>query len=512
MSEAEEQVHESGKDEPLSSDRSSDGTEDLGGRASSGALWAMISLGSGQLIRLVSNIILTRLLVPEYFGLMALVHVFLQGLELFSDIGIGPALIQNEREDASFVNTVWTTQVFRGVALTLIGMALAVPFAAFYEEAILVPLIQATAVTAAIAGFSSTSIHIETRHLKLKRPALLRLAAQIVGTVSMVVIAWLTRSIWSLVIGAIIGASVESVLSHVWLPGIRNRFRFEREAARSLFFFGMWIFLGTVAGFAAGQADRLILGKLETMTTLGVYSIAVLLASAPVGALSSLSMDVLFPLYSRVHYSSRDLSEVFGSARFPIVVIGGWLSSGFIGGGPTIVRLLYDERYWEAGWMLQILSAGLWVGIVLGGTRAAVSLAVGRSDLTAAMAFSKVIAMIVLVPVGYKLAGIGGAIAGFGLSELVRYFTALFASVSLGFRERGSDLRLSLLVAVAAFVSWSAVAWLAELGVTNTILHAVVVFIIATSFWTRPLGELVGRLLRGEPLFEAGPANGGRQA
>ncbi|MDH3201716.1 MAG: oligosaccharide flippase family protein [Myxococcales bacterium] len=497
----EEQVSDSGGSELPTSTQSPERLNDLDGRASSGALWTILGRGSGQVIRLVSNIILTRLLLPEYFGLMALVNVFLQGLALFSDIGIGPALIQNKREDAGFVNTVWTTQAIRGVVLFLIGVALSVPFAAFFEEPLLSSLIQVTALTAAIQGFTSTSIFTHSRHLHLKRPALLRVLSQLAASVAMVACAWVTRSVWSLVLGGIVGASVEMLLSHVWLPGIRNRFWFERRAARSLFSFGVWIFLGTVAGFAAGQADRLILGKLTTMSTLGVYSIALLLASAPVEALSHVSFSVLFPLYSRVHYSSKNLSEVFSSGRWPVVILGGWAASGLIGGGPTIVRLLYDARYWEAGWILQVLSAGLWVGIVLGGTRSAIVLAVGRSDLTAVMAFSKVLAMVVLVPVGYLLAGVSGAIAGFALSELVRYSVSAHASASLGFDERLVDLKLSIRVGIAALVSWSAVAWLTELGISSAVLHAIVVFMLATAFWVRPLSVLVGRLRRGEPLF-----------
>lgn len=501
MPEVEDQISDSEGSELRTTERAADGLDGLSGRASSSALWTIVGLGSGQIIRLISNIILTRLLLPEYFGLMALATVFLQGLELFSDIGIGPALIQNKREDPAFVNTVWTTQAMRGVGLCVIAMALSIPFAAFYDEPLLASLAQATALTAVINGFTSTSIFTEGRHLHLKRPALVRLMGQLAGTVSMVVCAWLTRSIWSLVLGGIVGASVETLLSHVWLPGIRNRFWFERRAARTLFSFGVWIFLGTVAGFAASQADRLILGKLTTMSTLGVYSIAVMLASAPVEALSNVSLSVLFPLYTRVHYSSSDLSKVFSAGRWPVVIIGGWAASGFIGGGPTIIRLFYDSRYWDAGWILQILSTGLWFGIVLGGTRAAIVLAVGRSDLTAAMAFSKVLGMIVLVPLGYLAAGLSGAIVGFAASELVRYSVATLSSVWLGYDGRRVDLQLSVRVGIAALVSWSAVAGLTELGISNVVLHAVTVFVVATAFWARSLSVLIGRLRRREPLF-----------
>lgn len=477
------------------------GLRNLAGKASVGALWAILGNGGGQVIRLSSNLILTRLLFAEYFGLMALVNVFLVGLQLFSDIGIGPALIQNKREDASFVNTVWTMQVIRGFVLATIAVLAATPYAQFYEQPILTPLIQVTALTALIRGFVSPSIFTQRRHLNLKRPVILRLGAQLAGAVVMVIWAWVTRSIWSLVMGGIVTSLVTMLLSHLWLPGVPSRFRFERRAARSLLFFGSWILFSTVATFAANHLDRIIFGKLTTMTTLGVYSIAAMLAIAPTHALSALTRGVLFPLYSRIRYSSTELSEVFHTARWPLLVLGGWVTAGFVAGGPTIVRLLYDPRYWEAGWMLQILSSGLWFGVVLGSTAGTVVLAEGRSNWIAAMAVAKVVGMLVFIPIGYHIGGFPGAIVGLSISELVRYVASEFGAIRAGYDGRRQDLIFTVRVGVSALGGWLAVAYLSEREVTHVVIHAIVVFVVVTAFWSGPLLVLLRRVRRKEPLF-----------
>ena len=63
---------------------------------------------------------LTRLLFPEAFGLMALIQTFMIGLAMFSDLGIGPAIIQSDRgEDPDFLNTAWVMQILRGICLWL---------------------------------------------------------------------------------------------------------------------------------------------------------------------------------------------------------------------------------------------------------------------------------------------------------------------------------------------------------------------------------------------------------
>jgi hypothetical protein len=78
---------------------------------------------------------------------MALVSIVIIGIHLFSDIGIHAALIQNEREDADFVNTMWTMEVIRGFALWLIALAIAGPVGTFYGELILASLIPVAALT-----------------------------------------------------------------------------------------------------------------------------------------------------------------------------------------------------------------------------------------------------------------------------------------------------------------------------------------------------------------------------
>ena len=473
----------------------------LAAKASSGAVWTMVGYGGHHVIRLASNLILTRLLFAADFGLMALVNVFVMGLHLFSDMGFGPAIVQNEREDADFVNTIWTILVIRGVVLALIAVALAGPYAAFYGQPQLAWLIRVASVSLVIDGFISTSIFTHERHLNLKRPVVLKVLVQLASSVVMVIWAWFTRSVWSLVVWGIVHSAVLVSLSHFWLPGIRSRFRFEPRAARFLLSFGSWIFLATIAFFAANQMDRLILGRITTMETLGVYSIAIMLAVAPSEALSGLASAVLFPLYTRVHYSTSDLRSVFRTARWPVIVIGGWAAAGFIGGGQTIIQLLYDPRYYEAGWMLQVLSAGIWFGAILGSTHGSVVLAVGRSDWTAVMAVSKVIGIILFVPIGYTFWGFPGAVIGLSASELVRYATSLFVAVRLGFDGRRDDLMFSLLVAISAFAGWSAVTWLNGRGVTNVVLHAVVVFVVVTAFWVPNLKVLAGRVRRGDSLF-----------
>ena len=116
--------------------------EGLFARAMRSSAWTIFGFVASQGIRFGSNLILTRLLFPEAFGMMALVTVAMVGLGNFSDIGTGPAIAYNRRgDDPDFLDTAWTLHVIRGVLLWLATCALAWPFARFYGEPMLAQLL-----------------------------------------------------------------------------------------------------------------------------------------------------------------------------------------------------------------------------------------------------------------------------------------------------------------------------------------------------------------------------------
>ena len=196
------------------------------------ASWLMIGYGGSQALRLASNLILTRILFPEAFGLMALVSVVTVGLSLFSDVGIGPSIAQNTRgDDPGFLNTAWTIQVVRGFGLWVLTALLAWPAAQFYGAPELLIYLPIAGAGLAIAGFNPTRIETAHRHLLAGRVTALDLAGQVIGLTAMIALALATQSVIALVLGGLIQAAAKLLLCHYGLPGAANRFRWERAAA-----------------------------------------------------------------------------------------------------------------------------------------------------------------------------------------------------------------------------------------------------------------------------------------
>jgi O-antigen/teichoic acid export membrane protein len=170
-----------------------------------GAIWTIISFGSIYLLRFGNNLILTRLLKPEFFGLMAFVNTLRMGLELFCDIGISQNIVNSQRGDEpSFLNTAWTLQVIRGIFIWVVCLLISFPLAFFYNDSRLQWLIPIVVFTSVIDGFSSTSIHSLHRRMELGKLSLYELILQASYLSTLIFIVWLYPNIWALAFGSLI--------------------------------------------------------------------------------------------------------------------------------------------------------------------------------------------------------------------------------------------------------------------------------------------------------------------
>ena len=363
---------------------------------------------------------MTRLLLPEAFGLMAMVAAINFVALLLSDIGIRQAVVQSVRGDeATMLDTAWTLQIARGFivwcgcSLVAVGLYVArtsgaLPPDSVYGAPALPALLAAATFSSVVAGFASTKLYTADRQLQQGRVAIIEIISQSVGLLLMGVAAWATQSVWALVVGGWASVTVSVVLSHAWLPGVSNRLQWDAACAREIILFGRWILLSSLLWGLAANGDRLMLGAWVNPTVLGQYAIAATLAMMVEAAAGRIFGAVATPAFSDVvRRDPRRLREVYLRMRvsfdFAFVGAAGLLFST----GQWIVDLLYDARYAPAGAILQILSFSL--VFTRYGLVASAYLAVGAPKYLTAIHFVKVVSLFVSVPAAYSLAGNQGA-------------------------------------------------------------------------------------------------------
>ncbi len=384
-------------------------------------LWMITGHVASQVIRLASNLIMTRLLVPEMFGLMSVTMIIMYGLQMFSDLGLRQSMVQNPRgHEPLFRGAAWALQIIRGCLLWFIGLVVAallyfsqLPYPTtpetVYSNPLLPLVIAVMAGTAFISGFESTKIAMTDRELTIGRITRLDIFSQVVGVVVMIAWARVDRSIWALVAGSIVSTLVRTVSSHVMLPGMPDKWIWDRKVVQEIVHFGKWIFLSSILGFAVNSGDRLLLGGLVSAETLGFYAIGFLIVESVSLVVNKLINSVSFPALSEIARTRPgEFRRAYYRFRVPVDLFTLFAAGMMFTAGEAIIVLLYDDRYYAAGHIIQILSFSLIFSRY--GMAEICCLALGKPGILTGQIAARGVALYALVPPAFHYFGFDGSL------------------------------------------------------------------------------------------------------
>lgn len=426
----------------------------LRSRVVSAGLWSVVLYAGSQILRLGSSLILTRLLMPEAYGLYTLITAYLTGLSMFSDVGLGAYLLQSKRAHAqAFADAVWTIGILRGVFIWLVGVLLAWPMSRFYGDETLLWMLVVGSFALMLGTLQSTKLVIAYRELRQKQLAALNLAVQAISVTVNCALAWWFRSAWAFIVGDLITEFARVVASQVFLPGERNRLRWDPEVARELRGFSVWIYGSSVATFLGGQVDRLLLGKLVPLEFLGLYGVAMNLAMVP-QALVLQGSRLLSPLVVQLRDGcDTGITTKLQEARAVLLRAGAVLVAVMCVGAPAFFGVLYDSRYHGAAYIAAPLAVSTWA-MMLGSSVGGILIAYGDAKSTAICSVARMTGAAFGMAVGYSLAGPYGIVVGSGGGPLGVYVITL-----VRLRKHNVDLGWSDLAYCFRAVALGALGW-----------------------------------------------------
>ena len=422
----------------------------------------------GSAMRLASNLILTRLLFPEAFGLMALVQIFIFGLQMFSEVGIHTMLIQSKREDRAFLDTLWTLQILRGIILWLLCCILAYPAAWIYEQPMLAQLLPASGLMFVITGFKTTRAPEAQRKINLERVILIQLTAQFFGLILMALFAWWLQSVWALVIGSLLTSLISITGMHFLLPGQNNKLRWDRQVVVETLNYGIFLFLSSVATFFNQMGAQMVLGAYIPLGLFGIFHIAKQLGSFPQQLAQVVARNVIFPLYRmKAPASSGENQQNVFTARRLVAVSAIFLTAIVALIGDWLIILLFSDEYEAAGPMLVLMALALLPVLAFVGANEALP---GSGDskrffyLTLALSVVQMVLLVVFVPIW----GVVAAILIPPIAQLIAYpYQAYLTNKHKTWDATGECglIILGLLcVAVITWIKWDA---LSQLPLSN---------------------------------------------
>lgn len=450
-------------------------------------MWVSASATGLGLLSLLRSIILARLLTPEIFGLMAICLVVIHWIQAMTETGFGAALIQRPADINEAKDTAYSLMAIRGVVLALVVLLLAPWIAHFYDREILDTLLKVLALSLILNGFNNINTFVLQKELNFRPLYYWEQTTAIIDFVVVVGLAYWLQSVWALVAGQLVVAAASLILSFIFIPG-RLQFRLNPHLAGELFRFGKFISGLTIVLFITTEIDKLVIGKILGMDSLGVYVVAYTLANLPATHLSKVISRVSFPAYSQIQGDHPALRAAYLKTLrlVGILVIPAAVGMAIL--SDEIIQAVYGNKWQLAATVLPVLC-------IFGGIRALAALngyvynAIGRPDIVFYMNTVKLVVIAAAIIPATTHYGILGAAWALTVPMVVQFAigAGLFSRVigmrvSIVFAALLPILLASTLMAVAVWAVKGQFYAGSVIGLLSAIFVGVVVY-LAANFW-----------------------------
>jgi O-antigen/teichoic acid export membrane protein len=440
------------------------GRDTFAGRLLKAGSWSMGQVMISHILRLGSNLIMTRLLLPDAFGLMAMVGTVLAGFNMMTDIGIHRSIMREPDGDQDhFLRAAWTIKLGRGAAIAVATVVVAVglywlapgyaPPDTVYADPRLPLLIGLSALAPIMQGAESTARELNLRRIELRYSALLDIVSQVLVIIAMVAFAAVSPTVWALMAGMLVGPCVRAFATHLFFPGPRMALVRDSEISGRLWHYGKWLMGSSFFTFIALNADRFILGALLDASVFGFYAIAQVWIGAGNMIIGRLGDQIGYPAISEmIRTRPADVPRLFRKFQTVIDLVCATAFIGIFFGGRAIIDFLYTDTYTTAGTYVAILSISFLS--LRFNTMNGLIMNMGNSRAIMIISAVRAITLCISLPVAYQAFGMHGALLAVALSPIITApYTISLVTPILGARQVRMDwLWLAVILGFACLV------------------------------------------------------------
>jgi len=289
-------------------------------QAVNGAVWTYIQQFGTQLISFIVSIILARVLLPEEFGLIGMIAIFMGiGSTLF-DGGMTSSLIRSENLEKSDYSTVFVFNLIVSVMVYWIIFFIAPLIADFYKQPLLTQITRVYALSFVFSAFGSVQNTLLTKSMNFKKQTMLTVPALLTGSVVGLVMAYKEFGVWSLVGMTLANTFVFSSILWVtseWKPSLH----FSESKFKKHFHYGYKLTLSGLLDIVFSNIYQIVIGRFFTASIVGYYTRANQLVMMPVANVSTALNKVAFPLFAEIQNNDVRLKSAYKKMMLLVIFI-----------------------------------------------------------------------------------------------------------------------------------------------------------------------------------------------
>lgn len=353
--------------------------EEVVKKSISGVVWKFAEKAGTQLMQLVIQIVLARLLLPEDYGLVGLLSIFIAISDVFIMQGLTTALIQKKDADDVDFSSVFFANIGLSVLIYGVLFAISPSVALFYEELRLTSIMRVLSLNVIIGAFCAVHNAIMSRMLDFKKSFFRNLANTVTQGITGVLLALAGAGVWSIVFSKIAGTFVGAIVLGItvkWVPQLH----FSMERIRVLFSYSSKILGTNLLNTTFNNLHSLVIGKVFNKTDLGYYQRGQQIPQAAMMALDGSLNEVLYSALSRVQDDRIKLKSMLRRSMKISMFIVMPAMLGLLAVAEPLTLLLLTERWLPSVPFMQ-LSCIVCLFWPLSARIHALN-AIGRSDIT----------------------------------------------------------------------------------------------------------------------------------
>ena len=411
-------------------------------KAASGMIWSAIQKYSTMLIQFISGIILARLLMPEDYGAIGMLLIFISLSEVFIDAGFGSALIQKKNQTQTDYSTVFYFNIVMSVILYGLVYLSAPAIAGFYRMPILCKVLRVQGLILFIYAFNVIQRNLIRKNLKFKELSKITVTSSVISLIVTVILAYMGFGVWSLVTQYILGALIPCIF--FWFTmNWRPTWEFSWTSFKELFGFGSYMFLTHLFTTFSQRITGLLVGRWFNPATMGYYSKASAFSKYVTLSIPGVMIQTTYPLYASVQDDRERLINMVKRITSTLAYITVPMLSILILIAEPLIVFLYSDRWLPSVPYFQILCFGGMAGCLQSVNQQTIA-AIGKSKVFFTWTILKQCVGVASQVIGIIVWGMWGLLAGKVFSSWFSYFVNItMVSKHVGYKNYQQLLDLS---------------------------------------------------------------------
>jgi len=324
-------------------------------KTAKGIFWSIVQKWGRMGITTITFIVLSRLLTPEAFGLVAMATALTVFIELFLDQGFGSAIVQRPEIDPEHLDTAFWLNVLTAILMTGALVAVSGWVSAIFDEPRLAAVLRWQSITLLLSGLSSTQVSILQREMAFKKLAVRTTVANAVGGLVGIGMAVAGFGVWSLVGQDLANGFIRTLIlwrSSDWRPGFLVSLKHYRE----LVSFGVPVVGNNVLTALIRRSDDLLIGYFLGPALLGFYTIGYQLLLIIIRLVTEVTNSVVFPAFSRIQHQPQRMRNAFYKVTQYTSLFAFPVFMGLAAVAPELVPVVFGEKWTPSIPVMQVLA------------------------------------------------------------------------------------------------------------------------------------------------------------